>query len=259
MAIKDLKLESVDVSTAFLNNDIDTEIYMKILEGFEVNGELQPGKDLKCWVVRLHKGLYGIKQGPRIWSLKLHSVLTSLGFVRMDCNYLVYVYLCNGVQIMVLVYVDDLLLASNSKSAIQCVKTELVTHFSLHDLGLALSILGMKIKRDWVCQSISLSQLGYIESILESYTMQDCNLALTPIDKDQKLSIHLSLDTPEKKAEMKHIPYHKLIRKLLYLAVATCLDIMYIVRSYVVLLRTQSLTIGSLQSVFFIISRAPFT
>jgi len=79
-ATEDLELESVDVSTAFLNGDIDAEIYMKIPEGLEVEGNPQPGEDPKCWVVRLLKGLYGIKQGPQIWALKLHSVLTNIGF-----------------------------------------------------------------------------------------------------------------------------------------------------------------------------------
>ena len=107
VAIEDLKPESVGISTAFLNGDIDTEIYMKVPEGCEVDGEPQPGKDPKHWVVCLLKGLYGIKQGPRIWSLTLHSILPSLGFMRTDSSYSVYVHLHNDVWIMVLVYVDD--------------------------------------------------------------------------------------------------------------------------------------------------------
>jgi len=79
-AAEDLELESVDISMAFLNGDIDAEIYMKIPEGLKVEGEPQPGKDPKWWVVHLLKGLYGIKQGPQIWALKLHSVLMAIGF-----------------------------------------------------------------------------------------------------------------------------------------------------------------------------------
>jgi len=89
---EDLELESVDISTTFLNGDIDAEIYMKVPEGLEVEGDPRPGEDPKWWVVRLLKGLYGIKQGPHIWALKLHSVLTTIGFERIDCDYSVYVY-----------------------------------------------------------------------------------------------------------------------------------------------------------------------
>jgi hypothetical protein len=79
-AIEDLELETVNVSTAFLNGDIDREIFMRIPEGLEVDGEPAPGEDPKKWVLQLLKGLYGIKQGPRIWALKLHSVLTETRF-----------------------------------------------------------------------------------------------------------------------------------------------------------------------------------
>jgi len=163
-ATEDLELESVDVSTAFLNGDIDAEIYMKIPEGLEVEGNPQPGEDPKRWVVRLLKGLYGIKQGPRIWALKLHSVLTDIGFEQTDCDHSVYVYRRGDDRIVPPIHVNDLLLASNSSAAIQKVKAELASHFKLHDQGPATSILGMKIERNHTTRTISLSQPGYIES-----------------------------------------------------------------------------------------------
>lgn len=147
-AAEDLELESVDISTTFLNGDIDAEIYMRVPEGLKVEGEPRPGEDPKRWVVRLLKGLYGIKQGPRIWVLKLHSVLTSIGFERTDCDYSVYIYCRSDIRIMMPIHVDDLLLASNSKAAIQCVKSDLSAHFKLHDQGPTTSILGIKIERD---------------------------------------------------------------------------------------------------------------
>ena len=91
-ANEDLELESVDISMAFLNGEIDKEVYMCIPDGFEVEGEPRDGKDPKCWVVRLLKGLYSIKQGLRLWVLKLHSVLSSIGFQQINCDYSVYVY-----------------------------------------------------------------------------------------------------------------------------------------------------------------------
>jgi hypothetical protein len=228
-AAEDLELESVDISTAFLNGDIDAEVYMKVPEGLEVEGDPRPGEDPKRWVVRLLKGLYGIKQGPRIWALKLHSVLTSIGFERIDCDYSVYVYRRGDVRIMMPIHVDDLLLASNSKAAIQRVKSDLATHFKLHDQGPTTSILGIKIDRDRAARTISLSQPGYVESILEQFGMADCNPSLTPMDENQKLSARMSPDTPEGRSEMKAIPYRELIGKLLYLAIATRPDIAYVV------------------------------
>jgi len=226
-ASEDLELESVDISTAFLNGVIDKEIYMKIPDGFEVEGELRDGEDPKRWVVRLLKGLYGIKQGPRLWALKLHSVLSSIGFQRIDCDYSVYVYRRGDVKIFLPIHVDDLLLASNSSTAIQKVKTDLSAHFTIHDLGPVKSILGIRIERDRAARSISLSQPGYIQSILDDFNMHDCNPVSTPMEENIKLSVRMCPVDAEKKAQMAKVPYRELIGKLIYLAVATRPDISY--------------------------------
>ena len=125
--IKDLELETVNISMAFLNGDIDREIFMKILEGLEVDGELALGEDLKRWVLQLLKGLYGIKQGPQIWMLKLHSVLMEIGFKHTDCDYSVYIYRCDNIKVILPIHVDDLLIASNLCNTIQKVKSDLAT------------------------------------------------------------------------------------------------------------------------------------
>ena len=65
-AIEDMHLRSVDISHAFINSDIDTEIYMKQPEGFK-----QGGPRIVC---RLNKSLYdGLKQAPHLWGEKLSS------------------------------------------------------------------------------------------------------------------------------------------------------------------------------------------
>jgi len=228
-ATEDLELDSVDVLTAFLNGKIDVDIYMKIPDGLSVEGRPGPGEDPKRWVVQLLKGLYSIKQGPCIWALKLHSVLTGIGFEQTNCDHLVYVYWCDGICIMLPIHVDDLLLASNSREVLQCVKSELGSHFKLHDLGPATSILGMKIVHDHTTHTINLSQLGYIRSILNDFNMSDCNPCLTPMGEGTRLSMSMSPQTPEERLGMKAVLYRKLVGKLLYLTVATCLDIAYVV------------------------------
>ena len=130
-------------------------------------------------------------------------------------------------KIILLIHVDDLLIASNSRDAIRKVKSDLASRFKIHDQGPATSILGIKIERDRPNRSISLSQPGYIESILEQFGMSDCNVVHTPMQENYKLSTSMSPDTPERQAEMKTYPYRELIGKLLYLAIATRPDIAY--------------------------------
>ena len=79
-ALEDLEIESLDISSAFLNGDIDAEVYMQQPEGFP-QGEWDD-------VLKLLKSLYGLKQGPCCWSIKLHEAFDSMGFRRLvsDCS-----------------------------------------------------------------------------------------------------------------------------------------------------------------------------
>ncbi len=228
-AAEDLELEAVDISMAFLNGDIDTGLYMRIPEGFKVEGKLHEDEDPKRWVVRLLKGFYSIKQGPWLWVLKLHSVLTKLDFQRINCDYSVYVYWCDGVKIFMPVYVDNLLLTSNLKDTIWHVKEDLASHFTIHNQGPIKSILGMKVVHDRVACTISISQLGYIRSIIDNFNMSNCNPVSMPMEQNIMLSKTMCPASPEEKEEMRKIPYCELVSKLLYLAVATRCDISYAV------------------------------
>ena len=65
----------MDVTTAFLNGDIDHEVWVQPPEGL-----LKPGQEGMAW--KLNKALYGLKQAPRCWNLKIHNFLVSEGFKR---------------------------------------------------------------------------------------------------------------------------------------------------------------------------------
>ena len=73
VAIHNLEIHQMDVKTAFLNGDLDEEIYMEQPEGFMV-----PGQEKK--VCRLVKSLYGLKQAPMEWHEKFDSVMMTNGF-----------------------------------------------------------------------------------------------------------------------------------------------------------------------------------
>ncbi len=94
-SIENMKIHQMDVKTAFLNGDLEEEIYMEQLEGFT-----QEGEHLMC---KLHKSLYGLKQSPRAWNQKLDAFLKSMEFVRNDTNFSMYVTQVGDVKFFIVV------------------------------------------------------------------------------------------------------------------------------------------------------------
>ena len=121
-----MELRSVDISHAFINSEVDTEIYMRQPEGFK-----QGGPDKVC---RLNKSLYGLKQSPRLWGEKLASVLVKLGFKRLETDPCVYLYTRDDLKVIVPVWVDDITLASTSSGAIDHFVKELQNYITVEDL-----------------------------------------------------------------------------------------------------------------------------
>ncbi|GMP88042.1 hypothetical protein CsSME_00040173 [Camellia sinensis var. sinensis] len=68
VALRGLEIHQMDVKTAFLNGDLDEEIYTEQLERFSA-----PGQNKK--VCKLVKSLYGLKQAPRQWYEKFGNVM----------------------------------------------------------------------------------------------------------------------------------------------------------------------------------------
>jgi len=116
----------MDIKSAFLNGDLENEIFMRIPPGVKT-------KEGQVWL--LHKTLYGLKQASREWYLKLKGQLEKLGFKRSDVDYGVFTKIINGKLFVIAIYVDDFLLFSSNISHIRTVKEDLKRHFKIKDLG----------------------------------------------------------------------------------------------------------------------------
>jgi hypothetical protein len=135
-ALENLKLESIDISNAYLNGELhDVDVYMQQPDGFAERDS--------TWVARLLKGLYGLKQGGRKWFRRLEEVLVELAFVRIRSDLSVFIWEKDGVNVIVPVFVDDITLASKSKEKIAEIKGLLTQRFKLRDLGPTSFLLGI--------------------------------------------------------------------------------------------------------------------
>ncbi|KAK2429298.1 putative mitochondrial protein [Trifolium repens] len=177
-AIHNLIVHQMDVKTAFLNGELEEEIYMKQPEGFVIHGQ----EDKVC---KLDKSLYGLKQAPKQWHEKFDNVMISNEFKANESDKCIYYKYENNICTIICLYVDDLLIFGSNIHAVNAVKSLLCNNFDMKDLGEADVILGIKITRSE--KGISLNQSHYIEKILRKYNYFDCKPASTPYDPSIKL------------------------------------------------------------------------
>lgn len=195
-AVEDLEMRSVDISSAFLNGDLDEEIYMRQPEGFH-----EGGPNMVC---RLLKSLYGLKQSPRQWHKKLRSVLESMGFKRLKSDHSIYLYMKDDIRVILPVWVDDMTLVGphGKQNVLEDFVKELAKHFKLRDLGPTTFLLGMEITRDRANRILALSQRQYILDMLERFGMSNCHPVKTPMDPGAHLTKDMGPVTSENKQEM---------------------------------------------------------
>ena len=123
-----------------------------------------------------------------------------------------------GTQAIIAVFVDDLIILSDSKVELTEIKTTLSTAFKMKDLGEIKHCLGITVERDE--NKLSIHQKYSVEQILDKFHMLNCNAAATPMDTNVKLCRD---DGVSKPVEPKRS--QSLIESLLYVATATRPDI----------------------------------
>ncbi|KAJ4744606.1 Gag-Pol polyprotein [Rhynchospora pubera] len=219
----DLELVQLDIKTAFLHGDLDEEIYMSQPEGFvdESNPNL---------VCRLKKGLYGLKQASRQWYKKFDTFMQEEGFERSGYDHCVYMKgKVGGTFTLLLLYVDDMLIASNDHDEIESLKLDMSKRFATKDLGEARKILGMRIHRDRERGKLWLSQTEYVDKILERFDMVNCKPVTTPLAGHFKLSKKNSPKNAQERLKMEKVPYLSAVGSLMYAMVCTRPDIAHAV------------------------------
>ena len=126
-AIDDAEVHQMDVKTAFLNGELNEDIYMEQPEGFVKESE----KNLVC---KLNKALYGLKQSPRAWYSKINNFLLSIGFIRTNSDHSVFVKISDKIKIIIAIYVDDLIIACNNLEELNRLKGNFSKSFEMKDL-----------------------------------------------------------------------------------------------------------------------------
>lgn len=199
----------MDVKCAFLNGTLDEEIFMRQPAGFE------RGKNRVC---RLNKAIYGLKQASRNWNQRFHDFICKLGFKRSEYDFCLYQWSREGVIVLVVIYVDDIMIVSNSGKAIGEIKKVFSSEFEMTDFQDVKSFLGLNIRRDMQEGTMTIDQRAYIQSVLERFGMDGCKPSPIPMEPHLKLMKGSKEQTTDK-------PYRELVGCLMYLMVTSRPDI----------------------------------
>ena len=199
-------IENSDVVTAFHNSDLLEPMYMWVPKGVE--------HLFSSMVVKIVKGLYGLKQSPRLWYDTLLAWLISLGFERSDVDPCLFTYRDGDDELYLVVWVDDFIYASPSAELMTWFKQQASARFSMKHLGPLEWCLGLKVdyKRGG---SLIISQTAYIRRLGEVFGVTKSKRGVkTPMARSHEVAEPCEPPTAG-------LPYRKLVGALLYVAKRT--------------------------------------
>ncbi|GMJ15208.1 cysteine-rich RLK (RECEPTOR-like protein kinase) 8 [Hibiscus trionum] len=217
-------LYQMDVYNAFLQGDLQEEVYMELPPGFRSQGESR--------VCRLRKSLYGLKQASRQWNMKLCEALLNAGYYQSRSDYSIFTKRKGDAMVIMLIYVDDLLITGNDSSLISELKLLLNQSFRMKDLGDLKFFLGFEVMRSK--EGILLNQRKYAMELIEDLGLGGSKPASTPLEQNVKFTTavydkELELNVEDKLLEDVTI-FQRLIGRLIYLT-HTRPDIMFAVQN----------------------------
>ncbi|QRW09874.1 Retrovirus-related Pol polyprotein from transposon TNT 1-94 [Ceratobasidium sp. AG-Ba] len=211
-----LDIHQLDVVSAFLNGELNEELYMRQIPGFD---------DGLGTVLRLNRSLYGLKQAGHVWNKYLDAKLKSLGYSRLLTDSCVYRRIRRDgdgyfLVSFLAVHVDDCVLVTTPHHTYDAIN-ELRQEFDMRDLGELRHFIGIQFTRDRANRTLTLSQPAYILNIVDEAGL----LGAYPADTPASTSTQLMRNTGPKP----NYPYARMIGRLMYAAICTRPDIAYIV------------------------------
>jgi Reverse transcriptase (RNA-dependent DNA polymerase)/gag-polypeptide of LTR copia-type/Integrase core domain/GAG-pre-integrase domain len=212
------KLRHVDIVGAFLNGDMEEQVFMKQPVGFVETGN--EGK-----VCELLKALYGLKQAGMVWNKRFNDFLTEkLGFKRVSADPCIYIARQGQKFIILGLHVDDALMVHNNDAFCDSMVKSISGEFETTDLGEPTKLLGMRLRRT-SDGSVRIDQEAYTVELLKRFKMEECQPSSMPHQPGHHLSKSMCPQTPDEIEEMKDAPYGELVGGLLWLSINTRPDI----------------------------------
>lgn len=213
-AARNLEAHCVDVVTAFLHSLMEAErvIYIRPPPGYETYDE--SGQMLVWFLLR---ALYGLKQANRLWYLTITNYLRLHGFTSLPSDPCV---LQNAQGDLLVLWVDDIIIISETLQGIANIKRILSAEYEIHDLGELTDYLGLTISRARSTKTLYVTQHVYIQRILQRFHMESCRSVSAPA-ADSSVLIPSSNSATSDQRQL----YQAMLGSIMYAAVWTRPDI----------------------------------
>ena len=154
-------------------------------------------------------------------------MIISFGFKENTIDQCIYLKFSGSKSIILVLYVDDILLASSDVELLHETKRFLSSKFDMKDLGNASFLLGIQIYRDRSRGIFGLSQKAYIDKVLSIFGMSNCALGDMLVAKVDKFSLHQCPKNELEKKDMERFPYASAVGSLMYAQVCARPNIAY--------------------------------
>ena len=125
-SVNDYELDNMDVDTAFLQTQVNEDIYVQQPKGFAKKGT--KGEPLVC---KLNKSLYGLKQSSRNWYKEIDAWLKQYGLSPSAADPCVYSKISGNEVLIIVLYVDDLIIAGSNRTQVNLFKQSISKRFKM--------------------------------------------------------------------------------------------------------------------------------
>ena len=210
--IKKMAIHQIDISNAFCCADIEGEVHISAPKGMEI-------PEGKCF--KLLKSLYGLRSSPRSWNKTIDKTLRGLNFMPTVSDPCLYSRWAVGKLHLILVYVDDILIASEDDRYIDQIKKDICDEYDMTDMGELDNFLNAKITR--TRDKITISQTHYCREVLKKFDflVRD-KVTKSPLPSDALEQLAQASEmTPSEQSDVDSYPYRQIIGALLYVAMYT--------------------------------------
>ncbi|GJR61116.1 retrovirus-related pol polyprotein from transposon TNT 1-94 [Tanacetum coccineum] len=201
-ANKNMTIYQMDVKTAFLNGELNEEVYVSQPEGF-----VDP--DHPTHVYLLKKALYGLKQAPRAWYNTLSRFLLDNKFSKGVVDPTLFTRKTGKHILLIQIYIDDIIFTSTDPNDCDIFSKEMSSKFQMSMIGQMLFFLGLQVSQS--PGGIFINQSKYAHEILIKYGMD----AFDPVDTP--MVDRLKLDEEPLRIPVDQTRYRGMVGSLMYL------------------------------------------